>query len=73
MKKTFKLNGLDCANCATKIQDRISKLEGVNNATLNFITTKLIIDGEDYKMDKIIESAAKIINKLEPHVIMKKA
>lgn len=73
MKKTFKLEGLDCANCAAKMEDRINKLEGVNQATVNFMTTKLVIEGEDDKIEEIIESAKAIIKKLEPDVVVKKA
>lgn len=73
MKKTFKLEGLDCANCAAKMEDRINKLEGVNQATVNFMTNKLVIEGEDDKIEEIIESAKAIIKKLEPDVVVKKA
>ena len=70
MKKTFRLKGLDCANCAAKIEEKISKLDGVSSGTLNFMTTKLIIEAEDEKMPGIIESARAIIKKLEPDVVM---
>jgi len=73
MKKTYRLNGLDCANCAAKIQDGIRKLDGVSSATVNFMTTKLIIEGEEDKMDGIVASAKTIIKKLEPDVVMAKA
>jgi copper chaperone CopZ len=73
MKKTYRLEGLDCANCAAKIQDGIGKIDGVNNATVNFATTKLIIEGEDDKMEKIIEAAKSVIKRLEPDVVMQKA
>ncbi|MDD4390562.1 MAG: cation transporter [Eubacteriales bacterium] len=73
MKKSFKLKGLDCANCASKIEDRINKLEGVVSATLNFMTTKLTIEANDDKMESIIEASRDIIKKYEPHVEMQKA
>ena len=73
MKKTFKLNGLDCANCAQKIQDGICKLDGVIQATVNFMTTKLVIDAEAEKMDAVVEAAKAIIKRLEPDVEMNKA
>lgn len=73
MKKSFKLNGLECANCAAKMQEGISKIDGVNSATVNFMTTKLVIEGEDDKMDKIIEAAKSIVKRLEPDVVMQKA
>ena len=73
MKKSFRLNGLDCANCAAKIEEQISKLDGVSGSTVNFVTTKLVIEGDDEKMPEIIESAKLIIKKLEPDVVMEKA
>ena len=41
MKKTYRIEGLDCANCAAKIEGMISKLDGVNSCTINFITCLL--------------------------------
>ena len=73
MKKTFKLEGLDCANCAVKIEKAINELDGVNNATVNFMTTKLVIEGEDEKIPTILEAAEKIVKKIEPDVVIKKA
>lgn len=73
MKKKFILQGLGCAHCASKMETAISKLDGVNEATVNFLTQKLIIEGEDEKMPSIIEEAEKIVKKIESHVVMKKA
>ena len=73
MKKKFILEGLDCANCAAKMEKAINELDGVKEATVNFMTTKLVIDGEDEKMPTIIEGAEKIIKKIEPDTTMKKA
>lgn len=73
MKKIFRLNGLECANCAAKIESGVCKLDGVSNAYVNFMTTKLVIEGDDDKMEKIIESTKAIIKKLEPDVVMQKA
>lgn len=73
MKKSFRLKGLDCANCAAKMEESISKLDGVTSATVNFMTTKLVIEGDDGKMTGIIESARAIVKKLEPDVVMEKA
>ncbi len=73
MKKTFRLEGLGCANCAAKMEKAINALDGVTNATVNFMTTKMVIDGEDNMMDTIVASAEKIIKKIEPDVVVKKA
>ncbi|SHO45573.1 cation transporter [Anaerocolumna xylanovorans] len=73
MKKTFRLEGLDCANCAAKIEAAVGKIEGVKEATVNFMTTKMIIEAEDEKMPEIIAEAEKIVKKIEPDTVMKKA
>ncbi|NMB95973.1 MAG: heavy metal transporter [Clostridiaceae bacterium] len=72
MKKKFILEGLGCANCAAKMERAINKLFGVKEATVNFMTQKLIIEGEDEKMSEIVQEAEKIIKKIESQVVMKK-
>lgn len=73
MKKTFRLEGLGCANCAAKMEREIGKLDGVQSATVNFMTTKMVIECEDDKMETLVPAAEKIIKKIEPYVTMKKA
>lgn len=66
MKKTMLLDGLECANCANKMERAISKLEGVNFASVNFATTKMIIEADENKMAEIILEAKKIVKSFEP-------
>ena len=73
MKKRFKLEGLECANCAAKMERAINELDGVKEATVNFMTQKLVIEGEDEKMPIIVQEAEKIVKDIESHVVMKKA
>ena len=49
MKKKFKLEGLECANCAAKMEKLISDLDGVKEATVNFITQNLLLMGKERK------------------------
>lgn len=72
MKKTFKLEGLDCANCAAKIEKAVKALDGVTSASVNFMTTKMFIEGDDTKIDEIVKAANDIVKRLEPDVIVKK-
>lgn len=66
MKKTFKLRDLDCANCAAKMEDAIRKLDGVNSASISFMTQKLTLDADDARFDDIVKQAAKVCKKVEP-------
>ena len=71
MKKVFKLEGLDCAHCAAKIEERVSKLEGVKSVMINFMTTKMTLESEN--MEEIVEKVKKLVNEVEPDVNMVKA
>ena len=73
MKKTFKLEDLDCANCAAKMEAAIRKLDGVKNATVSFMTQKMTIEAEDERFDQVVQAAVKCIAKVEPdrRVILK--
>lgn len=63
------LNGLDCANCANKIEDKVNKINGVKEATVNFSTTILTAElKEESIKDEIINEIKSIVKKLEPHV-----
>ncbi len=65
MKKKFKMENLCCANCASKMEADINKLEYVNEATISFMTLKLTIDAQDEKMDEVIAAAQKIVSGYE--------
>ena len=71
MKRRYTLENLECANCAAKMEDKIKKLDGVNSVTVNFITTKMVLDVEDDKFDSVLDQAKDIIKSIEPYVEVK--
>lgn len=66
MKKSFKMKDLDCANCAAKMEAAINKIDGVNKATVSFMTQKLVLDAEDARFEEILAEAQKAVKKVEP-------
>lgn len=66
MKKTFKMIDLDCANCAAKMEAAIKKIDGVEDATVSFMTQKLTIQADDARFDAIVQEAVKACKKVEP-------
>ena len=68
-KKLLFLEGLDCANCAAKMEEGISKLPGVSSVHLNIATKKLSIEfGDMADTEKTIAKAKEIILHLESHI-----
>ena len=66
MKKSFKLEELDCAHCAQKMEDAIAKLEGVKKVNVNFMAQKMILEADDYKFEEILDKVQKVIKDVEP-------
>ena len=66
MKKKSKLQDLDCANCAAKMEDAIKKIPGVNDANVSFMMQKMSVDAEDDKFDAIMEEVVRVCAKVEP-------
>lgn len=71
MEKTYKLENLGCANCAAKMEKAIRKLEGVEEANVNFMTQKLYIRADESRLTGIMEKAVAIIRKVEPDCAIK--
>ena len=67
MKKKFKLQDLDCANCAAKMEDLIKKIDGVNGASVSFMTQKMMVDADDARFDDIMKEVVKVCAKVEPY------
>lgn len=67
MKKVYRLTDLECANCAAKIENALGKMEGVENATVNFMTQKLTLEAEESQLERILTEAQTLITKIEPH------
>ena len=71
MKKIIKLEGLCCANCAAKIEEGVKKLDGVNSASLSFMTQRLIMEVEDGREDELVEATRAVAAKVEPEAEFK--
>ena len=69
IRKELNLKGLDCAGCASKIQEEINRLPQIESASYNILTQKLVYEAdskEDHKeIQKLITT---IVHKHEPHV-----
>lgn len=65
MKKTYKIE-VDCANCANLMEDAARKTKGVQNATVNFMTQKMIVEFEEgQEPQKVMENVLNACKKVE--------
>ncbi len=65
MKKKFKMNNLDCANCAAKMEEAIKKIPGVTDASVSFMTQRLTLEADDARFDEIAAQAAETCKKID--------
>ena len=70
MKKTFKLEDLDCANCAAKIENAVREIEGVISASVSFMRGKLVLEAEEERFEEILDAAEKLIAKVDSDVTL---
>ena len=70
MKKKFKLQDLDCANCAAKMEEAIKRIEGVADANVSFMTQKMTIEAEESRSDEIMKEVVAVCRKVEPDCII---
>lgn len=66
MRKSYKLDEIDCANCARKLQDKIAALDGVQDASVNFMAQKLTLQAKDAEFDAVLERVVALISDIEP-------
>ena len=67
MKKTYKLEDLDCANCALKMENGIKKLDGVKDCSVSFMTQRMTIEAEEgFDLDELMKKVVKVCRRVEP-------
>lgn len=70
MRKSFKMQDLECANCAAKMERDIGRIDGVNSASISFMTQKLVLDADEARFDAILDEAQRACSKYEPDCVI---
>ena len=73
MKRNYRIEGLDCAHCAAKMEKNVSKVNGVKEVSINFLTTKMMLDLEEENLDETIAGIEAAVLKVDPRVVLKRA
>lgn len=73
MKKVFRLEDLDCAHCASKMETGIKKIVGVKDASISFMAQKMMIEfDEGVDEEKVMNEVVKVCKKIEPDCVIKR-
>lgn len=66
MKRVYKLEDLDCANCAAKMERAIAKIDGVDAVSISFMAQRMSIEADESRLDEIMREVVKVCRKVEP-------
>ena len=64
MKKKYSISGIDCANCAAKLEAKMNELPEVESVTLSFTTQQLYVEAEN--PDEAVKALRALADKVEP-------
>lgn len=70
MKMKCNIRGLDCANCATKLERALQEIDGVESLSINFIAEKMTMEYDESKKEEIMKNIEKTIRKVEPEAYL---
>ena len=71
MKCKYTITGLDCPNCAAKLEGMIAKLEGIESVKINFLTERVTMES-DLDADAALALAQSYAKKFSPSVQIQK-
>jgi len=66
MKKTYQMIDLNCAHCASKMENIIKKFDGVSSVSVNFLAQKMTVEADEERLEQIMQQAVKACKKIEP-------
>ena len=66
MKKIVKMENLECAHCAAKMEEAVRGIDGVEYVSISFMAQRMTIEAEESELDKIMKKAQKLCRKVDP-------
>nr|MCR5794748.1 cation transporter [Solobacterium sp.] len=66
----YEITGIDCADCAAKLEEKIRKIEGIGNVSLSFMNNKLVYDCAHDEGGRIAEEVQALVKKEEPDAVL---
>ena len=70
MKRVYKIENLDCAHCAAKLERIVLSTKGVISANVAFMTSRLTLEANDEEFEEVLQRVKKAVNKQNPDWII---
>lgn len=71
MKKVIKMENLDCANCAAKMERAVSKIDGVKSVNVSFMMQRMTLETDDEAFDRVAAEVKKVCKRVEPDCLLR--
>jgi len=71
MKKVIKFEGIDCANCAARLERALTKIGGIEEISVNFMAQKMVVVADDGKMPKVLSDIVDVTEIVMPECVLK--
>ncbi len=72
MRIEYEIVGLDCPNCAARVERSLQKIDGVTSASVNFLAEKIVAECSEADVERICGELEAKIKKSDPHVTLTK-
>ena len=71
MKKVLRMEDLECAHCAEKMEKKIAKIEGVTSVSISFMAQKMILECAEEDYARILEEARAVVTSVDKECVIK--
>jgi copper chaperone CopZ len=71
MKKTYRMEDLDCASCAAKMETAVAKLDGVKSCSVSYLTQKMVVETDSEDQNELMRKIQKLCRKIEPDCVIR--
>ena len=68
MKKHYRIENLDCANCAAKLENALGRIDGVQSVSVQFLQKKLVLEAADADFPRVFAAVKRKTEEIEPDV-----
>lgn len=66
MRKVIRIEGLDCANCAARLERQLARIGGIDDISVNFMAQRITVNADENKMEKVLKDIKDVVGIVKP-------